>query len=112
MPQNKIKIKIIIISATLLALRVILAELLQRIRILLLVPCMARRRAQLLHLVPRRHALSARGVADAGFLCILHAVCHLLRQAVRRRAHRPHHAHPPRPEISCGGAAGPLPWPV
>lgn len=92
----------VIIGAALIGLGVILAVGLQRIGILVLVPGVARRCAQLLHLVPCRRALAADGVVGAGRLCALDALLHLLRNLVRRRRHGAEVVDP-------SGGAWPLP---
>lgn len=96
-----------VVGAALVGLGVLLAVVLQRVGLLELVAGVAGRRAQLLHLVPRRRALPAGAVLRARLLGLLDALRHLVRDARRRgrptgpardRAAAHHH----RPERDAG----------
>ena len=89
-------------SFALNGLRIVLAVGLERVGVLflLLVFGVARRRAQLLHLVPRRHALAARRVAGARLLRVLYALLHLLRNALWSCANGSDPHHPTQPDTT------------
>jgi len=74
---------LIIISAAFFGLRVFLAVVLQRVRLLLLLSGVARLRAQLLHLIPSRRAFRVRRASRAGLLRDLYALLHLIRYLFR-----------------------------
>ncbi|CAL9781646.1 unnamed protein product, partial [Musa acuminata subsp. burmannicoides] len=76
---------LILVGAALLVIRAVLAEALEGVVDLELVPGVAGRRAQLLDLIPRRGALSAGGIFRARRLCVLYAFRHLLRDVGWRR---------------------------
>jgi hypothetical protein len=83
---------LIIVCAALVGLGVLLAVVLERVAVLLeLVPGVARRGAELLHLVPRRRALAGDLLVRARLLRLLDAVRHLVGDPRRRRRPaRPH----------------------
>jgi hypothetical protein len=85
----------ILIHAALVGLGVVLAVLLERVGALLPVPRVAGGRAELLHLVPRRHALAAHRVVRARLLRLLDALGHLVGEVRRRGRRAGRHGHQP-----------------
>jgi hypothetical protein len=90
----------VVVHAALVGLGVVLAELLERVGALLAVARVAGGRAELLHLVPRRHALAAHRVVGTGLLRLFDALGHLAGQIRWRGGHGHHQAavHAHRPE--------------
>jgi hypothetical protein len=85
----------VLVRAALVGLGVVLAVLLERVGALLPVAQVAGGRAELLHLVPRRHALAAHRVICARLLGLLDALGHLLCEIRRRGRRAGRHAHKP-----------------
>ena len=85
----------VLVRAALVGLGVVLAVLLERVDALLPVARVAGGRAELLHLVPRRHALGAHRVIRARLLGLLDALGHLVGKIRRRGRRAGRHGHQP-----------------
>jgi len=103
------RLALVVVDAALVGLGVLLAVVLERVAAVLeLVPGVARRGAELLHLVPRRRALPGDLLVRARLLRLLDALRHLVGDPRRRpRPARPHReaaaARHGEPDAAFGG---------